>query len=342
MAIDGKKLEEQQEVVQGTEQTEGTGATTSPSWQEQLASIATAAQDKANRDYIAYEEAQERTAKQRQAVSDALSRGTSLMGSLLQEQKPQYDEKKEKRLRNTAIAQSVGDMLSAAAQGIFAFNKKGAGYVPKVEGNSALKSIEAINEMQEEYRRRNEAWRGLDLKYKKAQADAEIEAARQLLTAYETKEEKARTRAYNSAKEARETYADLIKAGIRAEERAEDKGFKEEDREDRQAHTAALKALGNSGTKGKELTEDGYIYSLLRADETFEETTTTPEETIDDEGNIVTKDVTRTSKKPKKYTIEEANALGKYDFEVRAVKALMAQGKTMEDAVAEIVSKRNK
>ena len=310
-----------------------------PSWMERLGMDATAALDRAEKQKQEYVLAQQKTEQQREAVQKAIENGTSVLGGLLEKQKPQYDRQKEKRLRNTAIAQSIGDMLSAAARGAFAFGKKGMGYVPKVEGNSALKSIEAINEMQEEYRKRNEDWKTLTLQYKQAQAEAETEAAKQLLTAKESAEERARKRADEATAEAREAYRKYLQAGIDAEEKEAQRQWRAEDRKDRQASTAAIKALGSDKSKGKELTVDGYIFTQLRKDETYEEATTKPVEALDDEGNIVTKDVTTTSKKPKTYTIEEANAMGKYDSQVQEVKRLMDDGYSREEAIAMVKGK---
>lgn len=311
-----------------------------PSWMERLGMDATAALDRAEKQQQEYVLAQQKTEQQREAVQKAIENGTSVLGGLLETQKPQYDRQKEKRLRNTAIAQSIGDMLSAAARGAFAFGKRGMGYVPKVnEGNSALKSIENINKMQEEYRKRNEDWKALELKYKQAQADAETEAAKQLLTAKESAEERARKRADEATAEAREAYRKYLQAGIAAEEKEAQRQWRAEDREDRQASTVAIKALGGDKSKGKELTVDGYIFTQLRKDETYEEATTKPVEAFDDEGNIVTKDVTTTSKKPKTYTIEEANAMGKYDSQVQEVKRLMNDGHSREEAIAMVKGK---
>ena len=74
-------------------------------------------------------------------------------------------------------------MLSAVTAGVHAYGENGAGVVPTLAENSPLKEIEKINTMQEEYRKRNEAWKALDVKMRGEEADAEAEAAAKLAEA---------------------------------------------------------------------------------------------------------------------------------------------------------------
>lgn len=128
-------------------------------------------------------------------MQEARQKGMSLFGTLVEKQKPVYDENKEKRMRNAAIIQSLGDVLSAAARGYFAYNKKGAGVVPKAPMSNAFEGVQKINEMQNKYLNEKKAWDALDLQWKKQQADADAEAAEAL---------------YTSAKEARKEIAKRI------------------------------------------------------------------------------------------------------------------------------------
>lgn len=111
----------------------------------------------------------------------------SVLGAIFEERKPVYDEERDKRIRNRAIVQSLGDMLSAAASGYFAFNKRGRGFVPENVSNGHLSSLAELNNLREEYRKRGEAWRELDLSRRQTQADAEVEGARMLLTAEQSR-----------------------------------------------------------------------------------------------------------------------------------------------------------
>ena len=145
---------------------------------------------------------------QAQKVSKAQEEGRSVVGALLEQQKPVYDENKDKRLRNRAIVQSLGDMLSAVAMGAHAYGKKGAGYVPKPTDGGHLTSLSEVDKMREEYLKRGEEWKNLELNWKKAQADAKIAAEEKLLTKEETK----LTSAMSKAESTRKAQADLLNA----------------------------------------------------------------------------------------------------------------------------------
>jgi hypothetical protein len=122
-----------------------------------------------------------------EAFNKAQAEGHSGMLALLDANRPKYDKDKEKRLRNTAIIQSLGDMLTNAARGFFAFRKgKGQGYVPNIADNSPLRSLEELNRMRKEYQEREEAWKTLKLNFDIQQEQAKIAAAEKLATrAYE-------------------------------------------------------------------------------------------------------------------------------------------------------------
>jgi hypothetical protein len=120
-----------------------------------------------------------------QAYTDALANHRSVMNTLLKRKQPVYDANKEKRLRNNAIINSFGDLMSEVTKGAFAFNKhpkSGAGvYIPR-DNDYALKDINEINRMREEYAQRNEAWRNLGDKIELDDAAAKVEAAEALRT----------------------------------------------------------------------------------------------------------------------------------------------------------------
>ena len=121
-------------------------------------------------------------AKMKADMDEARKNRTSLMGSIIEKQKPVYDENKERRLRGAATINSLGDMLSAAVRGYHAYGKGGAGVVTKAPMSSAMEEVNKINEMQQKYLNEHKAWENLDLKWKAQQADADIAAAEALYT----------------------------------------------------------------------------------------------------------------------------------------------------------------
>lgn len=341
-------IEEQPTVIGNTQQgsaVEPPVAETVPSWMERLGMLAETAQAQEELRQKEYVAAQERTQRQREAVNEALQRGTSLWGSILEEKRPAYDVDKEKRLRNRAIIQSLGDILSSTAKGAIAYGRKGMGYVPQSADSGHFKTLEEMNRLQEEYAKRKEVWRELALKTRAQQAENEVAAAQALLKAYEEDEKEAGRNLADARKAARTAESDIAKAGIRAEEKAEDRKWREEDREDRQASTAAIKALGGdgAGTANTNLTEDGYIHSLLTAGETYETTTVTPVKEYNwetERPETIEKESRKTQ--PKTYEIKEHNAIGKYDARVKKVKEYMKKGMSLEDAVAKVLEETKK
>lgn len=116
-------------------------------------------------------------------MHNARANNRSAMYALLEEQKPTYDYDREKRERNKATIKALGDVLSAVTAGANAYGKNGAGVVPTLASNSPYKEIEKINAMQEEYRKRNEAWKALDIKMRADEENAKLAAAEALATA---------------------------------------------------------------------------------------------------------------------------------------------------------------
>ena len=116
-------------------------------------------------------------------MHNARANNRSAMYALLEEQKPTYDYDREKRERNKATIKALGDVLSAVTAGANAYGKNGAGVIPTLASNSPYKEIEKINTMQEEYRKRNEAWKALDIKMRADEENAKLAAAEALATA---------------------------------------------------------------------------------------------------------------------------------------------------------------
>lgn len=114
-------------------------------------------------------------------VQNARANKTSVFGSLVEKRKPTYDENKEKRMRNAAIIQSLGDVLTAAVKGVHAYGKRGAGVVPKGAPSNAMEGVAKINDMQKKYLEQRKAWEGLELSWAQQKADDEIAAAEALL-----------------------------------------------------------------------------------------------------------------------------------------------------------------
>lgn len=353
---DKMTIEEQPIVIGGTQQgsaVETPVAEATPSWMDRLGMLAETAQAQEEARQKEYAAAQERTQRQREAVNEALQRGTSVWNSLLEKQKPVYDVDKEKRLRNRAIIQSLGDILSSTAKGAIAYGRKGMGYVPQSADSGHFKSLEEMNRLQEEYAKRKEAWRELALKTRAQQADNEVAAAQTLLKAYEADEKEAGRELTEARKAARTAESDVAKAGIRADEKAEERKWRAEDREDRQASTAAIKALGRGGASlNNTLTERGDIHRLLTELETEEVITEAPEIEEYDTGETNskgeriwgTREVIKRRKtiRPKTHTIAEHNAIGEYDVRIDKVLKYMKEGMSKKEAVVKVFEETKK
>ena len=157
-------------------------------------------------DQKAIEEQEKAVEEQKKKRDEAIENGTSLTLAMLEDRRPKYDEAKAKRLRNRAIVQSLGDMLSAVAMGAHAYGKKGAGYVPKMAESGHMQSLAEVDKMRDEYLKRGEEWKNLELNWKKAQEDAKIAAEEKLLA----KEAEKLTTAISKAESTRKAQADLL------------------------------------------------------------------------------------------------------------------------------------
>ena len=160
-----------------------------------------------------------------EAMTKARANESSFLKALLEEQKPVRKEDEEKKLRNRAVIKGLGDLVGAIATGVHAYGNKGAGVVPTLASSSPLKDIEKLNALQEEYLKRKEAWKALDLKIRMGEIDGENANAK---AAYQTALErmKAAQAAYDSAvKGYEDTRADYFAdvAKVAAEERKQER-----------------------------------------------------------------------------------------------------------------------
>lgn len=133
-------------------------------------------------------------------LAKAKENKSNFLATLLEEQKPVRKEDEEKKLRNRAIIKGLGDLVGAVAAGAHAFGKRGMGYVPTLATSSPLKDIEKLNALQDEYLKRKEAWKALDLKIRMGDVDANTAEAQ---AAY--------TNAVERMKEAQKAYDDARK-----------------------------------------------------------------------------------------------------------------------------------
>lgn len=164
----------------------------------------------------AYKKQNEEYARRLEKARAARENHRSVIASIVEDNKPKYDENRAKKLRNIAIVQSLGDMLSAAARGYFAYRKGGAGVVPNVKTDSPFKPLDEINKMREEYLKRNEEWKELDDSLKIKQSEAEVAAEEALATKYEQDLTQRRTEIEKSRKD----YDDWLAKQIKWEEDA--------------------------------------------------------------------------------------------------------------------------
>ena len=159
----------------------------------------------------AYKKQNEEYTRRLEKARAARENHRSVIASIVEDNKPKYDEDRAKKLRNIAIVQSLGDMLSAAARGYFAYRKGGAGVVPNVKTDSPFKPLDEINKMREEYLKRNEEWKELDASLKIKQSEAEVAAEEALATKYEQELKQRRTEIEKSRKDYDDWLAKLIK-----------------------------------------------------------------------------------------------------------------------------------
>ena len=188
--------------------------------------------------------AQERADALVEAFRKADGEGRAMLLNIMQEAEPKKDEDEEKRLRTLAKVQAWGDMLGALTSGVVAnTGRYGKGYIPYLPSDSALSSIEKINEMQDEYAKRKLEWDGNMLNFRLGQEQAKIDAAKALATA-------AQSDAVAKAKEADDAYADALDAA----DRWTRLGIEEEGRNARNAANIASRertAYINAMNKGK-------------------------------------------------------------------------------------------
>lgn len=183
----------------------------------------------------------------RKKRDDALKAERSILSTLVEDNKPKYDEKAEKRLRWRGIINSLGNMLSAAASGVFAFKDGGQGLTPMALSDP-MKDINKISEMQEKYQREHKAWQDLDFKVRQAQASGDVAAAEALLS----KEEAV-------AREMQSTYKKLLEKADAARNDAIDAYYtgkegvakREQDLEDYETRQQ-IQAKYSNGKKSKE------------------------------------------------------------------------------------------
>ena len=123
-------------------------------------------------------------------INEAKANQMSVLSAFVEKQKPVYDEKKEKRMRNRAMIQAFGDVLSEASKGYFAYNKKGAGVVPKNTPSNALEEVNKISEMQKKYLNDKKTWDNLNFEWQQKKSQADIDAADALLAKEEKYQEK--------------------------------------------------------------------------------------------------------------------------------------------------------
>lgn len=93
-------------------------------------------------------------------------------------------------MRNRAMIQAFGDILAEASKGYFAYNKKGAGVVPKSTPSNALEEVNKISEMQKKYLNDKKTWDNLNFEWQQKKSQADIDAAEALLAKEEKYQEK--------------------------------------------------------------------------------------------------------------------------------------------------------
>jgi hypothetical protein len=264
-------------------------------------------------------EAEEKLAKARENKSNFLA-------TLLEEQKPVRKEDEEKKLRNRAIIKGLGDLVGAIAAGAHAYGKRGMGYVPTLATSSPLKDIEKLNALQEEYLKRKEAWKALDMKIRMGDVDAEGAEAQ---AAY--------ANAVERMKDAQKRYDDTVKdyntaaddyhkdvADVVAEEHKQDRM----DAREKYRQEAITYRSNNTNKGGNKTREERSvdIYNKLFPWEPHDVIS----ENYDDEGNM-----DGYSKRDSKYSedLPEIKAKARINEYVNAVFDLEEMGYTEEDAV---------
>jgi hypothetical protein len=253
-------------------------------------------------------EAEEKLAKARENKSNFLA-------TLLEEQKPVRKEDEEKKLRNRAIIKGLGDLVGAIAAGAHAYGKRGMGYVPTLATSSPLKDIEKLNALQEEYLKRKEAWKALDMKIRMGDVDAEGAEAQ---AAY--------ANAVERMKDAQKRYDDAVKDyNTATDDYHKDVAdvVAEEHKQDRMDAREKYRQEGGNKTQEERELE---VYNALFPWEPHDVIS----ESYDEYG-----DMTGYSKRDSKYSedLPEIKAKAHNNEYVKAVFALEKMGYAEEDAV---------
>lgn len=263
-----KYQEEEKQTIVADNTTDGAPKTYGQSYLDQYGSLLTSAGD----DVKAHQEAAAQSAQKYQDAMDNVAKVREKHGifvrDLVEEQKPVYDEERDKKLRNRAMIQSLGDMLNAATRGYFAYRDKGAGVVPKIADNSPLKNLEEINRMQEEYRKRREAWKTLDMTLRKGEEDAKLAAAEAVAEAAATQYKDDIKRRDDAVKDYNTLVGKTIDAGYKVNKDATDANFKQQGLEiqAQRAAAAMLNATKNNNSsevKRGKATPDEIIVSNI-------------------------------------------------------------------------------
>lgn len=259
-----------------------------------------------------------------EAMTKARANESSFLKALLEEQKPVRKEDEEKKLRNRAVIKGLGDLVGAIATGVHAYGKRGAGVVPTLASSSPLKDIEKLNALQDEYLKRKEAWKALDLKIRRGDIDAENANAK---AAYQTALErmKAAQTAYdNAVKGYEDTLADYNAdvAKVAAEER-------KQDRQDARARYVQGNINYRASLNGEG--EDEEVADVDILDELFPwKPKVKKTARYDANGNLEGYNTTQST-----YSKAEREAEARGNEYVRAVKDLMKnEGLSKEEAIA--------
>jgi hypothetical protein len=160
--------------------------------------------------------------KVRKAKEDAVRNQRSIFASLVREQEPVYDNNKEDILRKRAIVKSLGDMLSAASSGYFAYRKGGQGRTPMALSDP-MQEVNKISEMQEVYNEERKAWQDLNARMRQSEAEYAAVAADALLTKEEAKLAEMKKQQNDLFTRSKENYEDAVDSyydAIEAEEKA--------------------------------------------------------------------------------------------------------------------------
>lgn len=215
MGVEGTKIKDGQGVV--TTPPQGGGDTLPETRSEWLKGKAESFGELAEKEQEKIAAQNTKLEEVRKKRDDALKAERSILSTLVEDSKPKYDEKEEKRLRWRGIINSLGNMLSAAASGVFAFKDGGQGLTPMAL-SEPMKDINKISEMQEKYQREHKAWQDLDFKVRQAQASGDVAAAEALLS----KEEAV-------AREMQSSYDEYVRKADEARNNAIDAYYKDKE-----------------------------------------------------------------------------------------------------------------